>query len=179
MGSPKALLVWRGKTFLGHVLSLLAGAGVDDVRVVVGAWAAGRPSPPEPCLVVENPRPQDGPVSSIRLALASRASDASFAVVAQVDHPAVRPSTVLGLVELARRRQGHVVIPTHEGRGGHPVAIPREIFPVLLDPKTPSLRDAIAAYPRDRVHRWACGDPGVLVDVDTPEDLERLMGSSA
>ncbi len=179
MGSPKALLVWRGRTFLDRVKGSLAAAGVEDVRVVVGPWAADHAIPSDCCVVLVNPRPEDGPISSIRIAIGSPKGEATFAVVTQVDHPAVRPETVRALVELARSRPGDVVIPTHEGRGGHPVAIPRELFPVILDAKTASLRDAIASYPADRVHRWPCGDPGVLVNVDTPEDLDRLVGSSA
>ncbi len=176
MGAPKALLVWRGRTFLEHVKALIEGAGVEDVRVVVGPWAAGRPIAGSPLV---NPRPEDGPISSIRIAIRAAHSSAAFAVVSQVDHPAVRPETVRELVDRARSRPGEVVIPTHDGRGGHPVAIPKELFPAILDPKTASLRDAIAGYPPERVHRWPCGDPGVLVNVDTPEDLERLVGSGA
>mgnify|MGYP001619524658 CR=1 FL=1 len=179
MGSPKARLEWRGQTFLEHVKASLAAANIEDVRVVVGRWATGSPTPSIHAVVLENPNPEGGPISSIRIALTSSKTKAFFAIVTQVDHPAVRPETVRALVALARSRPGDVVIPTHNGHGGHPVAIPRELFPVLLDEKTASLRDAIAGYPPDRVHRWPCGDPGVLVDVDTPEDLERLLGDSA
>lgn len=172
MGSPKALLVWRGRTFLDRVTSSLAAAGIQEIRLVVGLWATGR-DVGAGHLVLVNPTPEDGPISSVRIGLLSRPIEAELAVVAQVDHPAVRPETVRDLVDLARSRTGAVVIPTYDGRGGHPVAIPKELFPVILDPKTPSLRDAIGDHPR--VHRWPCGDPGVLVDVDTPEDLDRLM----
>ncbi len=179
MGSPKALLLWRGHTFLEHVNGSLMTADVADIRVVVGPWGTGRQANSAHYILLENPHPEGGPISSIRIALTSKETKARFAVVSQVDHPAVRPETVRALVDLARSRPGEVVIPMYEGRGGHPVAIPSELFPVILDPKTASLRDAIASYPADRVHRWPCGDPGVLVNVDTPEDLDRLVGSGA
>lgn len=177
MGSPKALLLWRGQTFLDHVNATLMAANIADVRVVVGGWCTGRHAQSVHYVLLENPRPEGGPISSIRIALGSKETKARFAVVAQVDHPAVRAETVRALVDLARSRPGDVVIPAYEGRGGHPVVIPSELFPALLDEKTSSLRDAIAKYPSERVHRWPCGDPGVLLDVDTPEDLERLLGS--
>ena len=39
MGSPKALLKLSGKTFLQHIVDVLASAGVHDVVIVLGANA--------------------------------------------------------------------------------------------------------------------------------------------
>ncbi len=171
MGAPKALLAWRGRTFVERVEEGILAAGLDDVRVIVGAWARGRALPVRRARVLENPRPEAGPISSIRVGLAGVPSEARFALVALVDHPAVREETYRAVAELARSRPGEVIIPTHDGHGGHPVAFPRELFAMLLDPVCASARDAVARHPH--VHRWECGDAGVLTDLDTPEELER------
>ena len=66
-----------------------------------------------------------------------------------------------------------VVIPVHDGRRGHPIALPGRLrAPLLaLDPTT-TLKMALARL-HPAVTLIEVADPGIVRDVDTPADLGR------
>jgi CTP:molybdopterin cytidylyltransferase MocA len=113
-------------------------------------------------------------LSSVQAGIAALPASASAALVWPVDMAFVKPETVRAICAAA---PGLIVVPqTGKGKelkGGHPVRIPRARFGELaaLDPEL-GLRALIGARPED-VHRLTVADPGVLFDVDTPDDLKR------
>lgn len=69
---------------------------------------------------------------------------------------------------------GSAVIPFHRGMRGNPVIIAGDIRePVLAAGPVPGCRGWLAANPQ-RVQRIESANDHVLVDLDTPEDIERL-----
>lgn len=68
MGAPKALLDWRGRSLLQHVVETVSSA----VAPVVVSAAAGQPLPPLPAAVpvVVDPQPDQGPLAGYCSALA-------------------------------------------------------------------------------------------------------------
>jgi molybdenum cofactor cytidylyltransferase len=92
--------------------------------------------------------------------------------VQPADQPLVAPATVRAVA--AALAQGHgVVIPCHGGHGGHPLALAADLFELVarLDPAV-GLRQLSQRVP-ERVWRLAVDDPGVLIDIDSPEDYGR------
>jgi len=66
---------------------------------------------------------------------------------------------------------GDIVIPTFEGRKGHPVLFGSALIPeILSQPGDATLRDYIAVkgYTALEVE-----DEGILLDIDTAEDYDR------
>ncbi len=64
-------------------------------------------------------------------------------------------------------------MPYHEGRRGHPILIPWELamrIPGL--PPGVGVNALLRARP-DEIEAFDAGDPGVLFDLDTPEDYRR------
>jgi molybdenum cofactor cytidylyltransferase len=84
-----------------------------------------------------------------------------------VDHPRVTVATVRAVIASAGRDR--IVVPCHGGRGGHPTAFGADTFAELA--AAARARDVVAADPA-RVVRLAVDDPGVVRDVDVPEDLQ-------
>ncbi len=69
---------------------------------------------------------------------------------------------------------GRIVRPGYRGRPGHPVLFGRDFWPALSRLAHPEgARDVIAAH-HSALCRIAVDDPGILLDVDRPEDLARL-----
>lgn len=93
-------------------------------------------------------------------------------VVALADMPFVRPSTVNRVVaELGAGAS--LVAPAYRGSRGHPVGFAAEWFPALSQLRGDcGARDLLAVH-RERLVQLEVDDPGVLVDVDHPEDLFR------
>jgi CTP:molybdopterin cytidylyltransferase MocA len=179
MGSPKALLDFRGLPFVVRILEVLEALEVKT-RVVVLGPDAPRILPAiagHDCIIVENPEPETGPIASLRGALrALRPLQPSAALVWPVDLPHVRVTTVERVLEAHRRTGGKAVVPMFGKRRGHPVIWGSALFSELESP------DATRAGARSVLHKHekelvtvAVDDPAVIDEVNTPEDYERLV----
>ncbi|MDG2303112.1 MAG: nucleotidyltransferase family protein [Candidatus Binatia bacterium] len=176
MGHPKATLRWDGVTFIESELRALQSAGLAPLVVVCGIHADETRSALPTGLEVEvheNPDPDRGQLSSLKIALRALAphDTRTAALVTLVDHPAVKLATLEALCDAAL--PDRIVVPRFEGRRGHPVVFGREIFDELLaTPDESGARPVVRADP-NRVVEVETDDAGVLVDIDTPEDLAR------
>lgn len=177
MGRPKALIAWRGRSFVRHAVALAEAAGCDPIAAVEGA----APLPPDelgPAFVVRNETWLKGQTDSLRRGLAllsARAPDRAVLVLS-VDRPHVRPDTARALADAARADPDAIWQPLHAGRRGHPILYPAAVIPLLLalpegaTPRDLLARPAVAA--RRRV--LPVDDPAVLDNIDHPADLARL-----
>jgi len=100
-------------------------------------------------------------------------ADASGWLILPGDMPLVEPST---LQAVARQLEHHpVVYAQHKGRRGHPVGFAAELYSELVRlTGDEGARRLVARYPAFGLE---IDDPGVLVDVDTLADLERLRSA--
>jgi len=124
MGSPKAVLDFRGRPFIIRILEALAVLDLKPRLVVLGPDAPRiRPVlAAQECMVVENPAVTSGPIGSLRAALAALKPVRPTAVLVwPVDLPHVRLSTVERLLEAYRRTRAPAVVPAFARRRGHPV----------------------------------------------------------
>jgi CTP:molybdopterin cytidylyltransferase MocA len=183
MGRPKALLRVEGETFLRRTIEALRGGGCDPVLVVVsgrpgdeGAAAAADAAKRAGARVLANPAPGEGPITSLRMAIASLGDSVGGLAYLPVDHPLVRPETVGALLTAARAKRAALTIPTHRGERGHPAVFAAALFPELADP-------ALEGGARTVVHRHLEGallvevdDAGVITDIDTPEAYAAVVG---
>ncbi len=91
------------------------------------------------------------------------------------DMPAVRPATLLAVAHALAHHA--VVYAQHRGRRGHPVGFAAELYSELVALEGDvGARRLVARYP---AHGVDVDDDGVLVDIDTPADLDRLRGEAA
>src|SRR2546428_9904179 len=180
MGSPKALLDFRGLPFAVRILEALEVLEVKT-RVVVLGPDAPRILPAiagHDCIIVENPDPETGPIASLRSALrALQPLQPSAALVWPVDLPHVRVTTVERLLEAHRRTDAPAVVPTFAERRGHPVIWGLALFPDLLESKAATREGARAVLHQHEkeVVRVPVDDPAVIDELNKPEDYERLV----
>jgi CTP:molybdopterin cytidylyltransferase MocA len=177
MGGCKALLPLEGTTFLGRVLETARAVPIDRIVVVLGHQAAEVErllSRDDDVIVAQNPDPRRGQLSSLKIGVEAVGAVDGI-LVWPVDHPRIRVETLRSLLEAGRTPPARVVIPCHMGQGGHPTFVPRDLFTELQAlPQDAGARDLWRAHP-ERVLRLTVKDPGVLVDIDTPEDYARLV----
>lgn len=87
------------------------------------------------------------------------------------DMPLVQPDSLLAVASALE--QYPVAYAQHNGRRGHPVGFAAELFSELIQLNgDEGARRIVARYP---AFGQEVADPGVLLDVDTPEDLARLQ----
>ncbi|MGZ3429747.1 MAG: nucleotidyltransferase family protein [Polyangia bacterium] len=171
MGKPKALLQTRdGRRYVEAIGDRARGGGCERVVVVLGPPHGETIRAAIPSLTLAwNAHPERGMLSSVQAGLAALPAEVDAALVWPVDIPFVDVATVRALV----MHSGTIVVPVHNGRGGHPLRLSRAHFAEVttLDPARglKALVDAHAA----EVARLPVADGAVLVDVDTPDDYAR------
>ncbi len=179
MGSPKALLDYRGETFIQRLVRVLSTV-CDPVIVVLGYHAETlRPAISNATIVV-NPAPERGQLSSLQTALAALPPDAEGFLFTPVDSPAVEIATVERLAAAFRHRDPatQLVIPRYEGKRGHPVFATRAIANELSAlPLTAKARDVIHGHVDDTLY-IDVNDPRILADIDDREAYRRLSEAS-
>ncbi|GAA2927662.1 nucleotidyltransferase family protein [Streptomyces enissocaesilis] len=176
-GRPKALLEHRGRPLVEHAVQVLREGGCGPVHVVLGAAAEEVRARADlsGCVLVDNPRWDEGMGSSLRAGLASLAgTGASAALVSLVDQPGIGAAAV-GRVVAAYRSPSSLVAAAYGGRRGHPVLFGAERW---ADIRTTAVGDRGArAYLKqheDAVALVECGDVAAAYDIDTVEDLIHL-----
>lgn len=179
MGSDKALLPYRGRTFLETIVANLREAGLDRIAVVFGHHAEEirRASKLENVEVVINRNYARGQTSSLQTGLkALETAELEAIVLCLVDHPAFQPATARQLVAAYLQSHAPVVIPTFQERRGHPVLIGRALFEELLALGTDEGANLVIRKHRDATHLVDVDDPGILVDVDDRASYSSLEG---
>ena len=122
------------------------------------------------------PRAVDGMGFSLACGV-SATRDASGWLVALGDMPKVQATTLQAVLQ-ALEAGASIVIPCHDGRRGHPVGFSGEHRAALLELSGDEGARRVVGANADRVLELAVDDPGVLADVDTPADLQRLERDS-
>jgi molybdenum cofactor cytidylyltransferase len=161
-----------GVPLLERTIRSLLAADVSHVVVVVAPQHAigGVRSLDDPRVTtVVNEDPSRGMFSSIQAGLSSSVGDPI--VVLPADMPFV-PSDVIAAVVTDAMKHDHVVVPTFEGRRGHPVVIPARLLPALLGaPAQSSLKQALIDASGAPAFELPVDSRGVVRDVDVPGDL--------
>ena len=178
VGGPKALLRLEGRSFLAHAAAALSRPGVAGVVAVLGYDAervrqAIGPIHDIDVDYVVNEAHATGMLSSILCGLEhAEAQGADAVLVHPVDHPQVASATVDRVVA-ALNAGGRIVVPSYEGRRGHPAGFTRATWPALraVSPDQ-GARQVLAEHPDWIVH--VAGDAGSISGVNTPEEYERL-----
>ena len=189
MGRDKALLPLGRETFLEHLIEVLRDE-VSPLLVVLGHHAEqieSRFASFSEIQIVRNPDYKQGQLSSLQAALrALKNQPVAGALVCLVDHPAITKEVVRTLLERFRsqaarhpeaseHRVARIIIPTCDGRRGHPVLFAASLFQELLDaPVEEGARFVVRRHAAE-VDLVETGEGGILLDVDLPSDYEALL----
>jgi molybdenum cofactor cytidylyltransferase len=174
-GSDKrAALLPGGATMLARSLELLR-ACCDESALVIGEeddaadFAARYPG----VRVLRSPRSRGGMGFTLADAIAQlMAWDACL--VSLADKPFIRPASMRRVRELLGAHE--LVVPVHGGAWGHPVGFSHRHFYALTRLEGDMGARALIVAEQSRTCFVELDDPGVLADVDTPEQLEYLSG---
>ena len=175
MGRPKAMLPFRGGTFLTAIAGnfarccspVIAVFGFDAARLIQCA--------PPGIVPVENPDYAQGMLTSLKAGLRAVPESADAVLFTLVDHPAVLPETV----DAVMRATSPIAIPRCDNRRGHPVLISKQIArEFLLEPLTSKVRDVIDRHASE-IEYVEVDDPGISDDIDNPALYEKLLAREA
>ena len=174
MGHPKALIEHEGgRSFLQSLASTFGKAGCSVMGVVGKDADAVRAQHPALHLV-DAEAWQEGPLASLRTGLrAALEEGADVVLVHPVDMPTLRATTLKSL--LKSTPDGTGLRPEFEGAPGFPLILSRQGAEQLLAAQGATLEPALQALALKRV---TVKDPGVVVNINSPDIYERLFGSA-
>lgn len=185
MGGPhKLLLPWGEQSVVAQSLTAALGAPVALVVVVTGFRGAEveqacrlAAADDERLHFAPNPRWGEGMYTSVLEGLAHLPPELDGFFVALGDMPMIPARAYADLAASYVRRPGHIIIPTWEGRRGHPVLFPTGLL-ADLPPATSDegLRGVLRRFP-ELVVEVPVPYPGVCLDLDTPEEYVRYLDS--
>ena len=172
MGQPKALLEYQGQTFLERILSTIAQSSIRSPIVVLGHDRDAILERIEIPEWIYNPNYKEGMTTSFQAAIRVLPDDATAAMLFLVDHPLVTRDTVEKLGSQASAES--IVLPVRNGRRGHPALFGRVPLDEVLGLSPQRGANLIVDARPERVLEVVVDDPGILVDVDTPEEFQNL-----
>ena len=181
IGQDKALLTYRGRTFLETILTMLRESRISRIAVVLGHHAdeIRRAVNLDGVEIAVNEDYARGQTSSLQAGLRALASQELEAIVlCLVDHPAVSPDTILTLITNFRESSAPVVIPTFQSQRGHPVLIARALFDELLRLSPEEGANTVIRKYRDATRFVEVHDQGILLDVDDEQNYRRLASEA-
>lgn len=160
----KLTLEWRGKALVAHAVDALLEAGADPVVVVTGHEPERVRAALGSRAITYQHNDAHAQGMGTSLARGARALEApSRVAVCLGDMPSIRPETL----RLLAASPGVIVAPTHRGRRGHPVFFDGALLEELRSlGGDQGARALVGAHGAQLVE---VDDPGVLLDVDTPQ----------
>ncbi len=173
----KPLLPFGDKTMVEQVMDLFKANRITDIVVVTGhnhaeldpvvRMAGAKP--------VFNPDFESGMLSSIQKGIRNiRPENAGFFLL-PVDIPAIRPSTIDGLIQKFAESENQILIPYFDGTSGHPPLIPSRLKPDILSLSNGStLRDLLLSQTNHTIPVKVY-DRGVLMDADDKKGYEAAL----
>jgi len=169
MGAFKPLLPFENKTVIECCINYLRKGGIEDIVVVLGHRADEIRQHVSGVTFAVNPDPDSEMGASIEAGIRELPETAQATLIALVDHPAVPSAVVSTLVDFWQSG-ARIVIPTWQGRGGHPVLVDLTFKGELLNlPASGGLRAFFEAH-RNDVKRVPVDSPFIARDMDTWDD---------
>jgi len=175
MGSPKALLEFRGETFLDrlircfeeHCFPVIVVLGHEPEVIRAGVRAAGN------AVFVLNPDYSRGQFSSMQCGLRAVPDYADGVIFTPVDHPNIESATVAQLIASGAR----IAVPQYLGRHGHPVLFARKLIAEFLALAPDSQAPIVFHQHSSEITYIDVADPGILDDIDDPDAYHRLLAA--
>jgi len=180
MGTPKALLPYRGATFLDYLVQVTRHPRVGELRVIVGPHAAliRGMSQVDPASFVLNEQWESGQISSIQAAIRSLPPDVTDGLIlCLVDHPFISPDLVGTLIDRFYSSGKFIVLPTYKGRRGHPVIFSAALYDELLAAPLELGARAVVWAHAGEVLEIPTEEDGVVLNLNDPETLRRALAS--
>jgi molybdenum cofactor cytidylyltransferase len=177
MGTAKQLLRLGEKAVLERTLQAVRSSQAAEIVLVLGAEAGEirRQLSLEGLKVIFNPEYYEGMGTSLRAGLGALSESAQGALIVLADQPFIRPQTLDRLVDYYHQSAAEIVLPLYKGFRGNPVLLDRSVFPEVMGLSGDVGCRAIFGSHTEGIRKFEVDDPGVLLDVDTDEDLRRLQ----
>ncbi len=180
MGRPKLLIRVEGVRLIDRVVMSAARSPLNDLTVVVGPDSddmrgfVNQLDQGRRINVVENPNPEMGMSSSMRIGIASVHPGGAGVMILQADQPWLSAEVIDRLLDTFAADPEKITAPTVFGRRTTPVIFPASMVPELMAVTGDRGGREVLERHRSRIAPVEMGDIYDDSDVDTPEDLKKM-----
>lgn len=173
---PKQLLRLSGRPLLQHTLDNVRRSQVDEIVLVLGfaAESVMQQIAADGVRVIVNQEFEQGMGTSLRAGIAALGPSANAAFAVLADQPFVRPETLSRMIAYHKESCAQITIPLYRGFRGNPVLLDRSVFPEVMGLSGDVGCRAIFGSHAQGIHKLDVDDPGILLDIDSFEDFEKL-----
>ena len=175
MGVDKLVLPWRRETILEHCFKTLLRSEVEELVVVLSGRNKGVKNlfQGQKARIVMNPHSEKGMSSSIRKGLQAISRRSDGILIALGDQPFLKTKTINALIRAFDREKEWIVVPSFQGRTGHPVIFHKAYQKELMNLKGDVGGRSIIERHREEVRVVRVRSIGVVKDVDTWKEYEK------
>lgn len=194
MGTPKQLLEAGGRTFVQRAIDGFLAADFETIVVVLGhkfmeikshivnsEYSIEQAKVMERILFAENAGYKNGQFSSIKagIGLISEKKAVDFYrgfMIQLIDRPLVMPETFRALKNSFLAGGSEILIPSYKMKRGHPACFASGFMDEIMAMDIgASLKDILKKH-ESLINYLNVNDPGVVINVDTPGEYEKLRG---
>ena len=175
MGFDKLSLPWGKKTVFEQCLQTLLRSKVQEVVIVLGVRSrrVRNPFHRKKIKIVVNPHAAGGMSTSIRKGLLKISPRSDGILIALGDQPFLKTRTINALIRAFGREEEGIVVPSFQGKTGHPVIFHKAFKKELMNLKGDVGGRSIVERHREDVRVVRVNSIGVVKDVDTWQDYEK------
>jgi molybdenum cofactor cytidylyltransferase len=176
MGKQKLLLPLKQSTILEQAVDSVVDSGVSEVIVVLGHETEDlmKLLSTKPVKIVLNPDYKQGMSASIRAGVKALHKDTQGIMIFLADMPFIEQTVTRCLINNFIESDKGIVVPTYDGRRGHPVIFSSTYRDELLKLQgDEGGKRIIDRHPEDLVE-IEVGSDTVTRDIDTPTDYIKI-----
>ncbi len=175
MGRPKQLLPLGDKPVVRYCCESILAAGANDIAVVVGPEGEeiARALHGLSITIAVNEDRESEMADSVRIGLRALPERYTAVLICLADHPLTLAETLKTIIHRYGEDPRKIIVPLYNGKKGHPTLFPRSVAEEIFSSAT--LRDIIDRDP-ERIRRIDVADEGVVLDMDTLDDYQTVLG---
>ena len=187
MGQPKLTMTLAGRPVIEHLLAALDQPGLDAIAIVFrrgddDLCVAIRKSPKAQHAELVVVQPETDPPdmrTSVEIGLAAiderfSPGDDSAWLLIPADHPVLNGDVVREVLAAQSQSDADVLVPTHEGKRGHPTLFRWPLAHRLSQIPTDCGLNWLVRHESVSVDEIEFTTDSVLLDLDTPDDFRKL-----
>ncbi|MBS7641420.1 MAG: nucleotidyltransferase family protein [Candidatus Bathyarchaeia archaeon] len=179
-GRNKLLEKIDGSTIIERVVKNALSSKADEVIVVLGfeAHKVLNVLKKFNCKFVFNEEFYSGQSSSVKVGVKAVVEYAEAVIILPGDMALITPKPINMIINEYYESRSPIIVASYQGRLGHPALFDRSLFNEILaiSEETMGLKAIVRRY-RDKIKRVEVNSIEVLVDIDTPEDLEKILSN--
>ncbi len=175
LGKPKQLLEFHGQTLISRTIETALRVNSNNVSVVLGANAEKIKKEIEnfPVKICVNENWQNGMASSLKSGLENLDAEIDAVIIMLGDQPLIEARHIKSLIDKFEQTRNPIIAAIYKNTNGVPALFTKKFFPELLQLEGDTGAKKLIQKFIDLVESVEM--PEAAIDVDTPEDFQKLQ----